>query len=174
MVYIVPVPPSEEDIKKYAALRLHCLKTNPEAYSTKYETCLAWTHDKWRSMIDSKNKCVLIAGDWEGVSIVHSPEALKAWGGEVPETGGETYLLTGMFVDPGSRGKGLAKGMLKAAVEWMRSRPASGVEKDRYLALEAYDFNKEARGLYLALGFKEIRSFRDETGHVSIEMTLRV
>ncbi|KAF8160636.1 hypothetical protein B0H34DRAFT_795525 [Crassisporium funariophilum] len=60
-VFVIPSPASDDDIHSYKQIRLATLKTNPEAFGSKYEDQLAFTHEDWRARIDANARTTLFA-----------------------------------------------------------------------------------------------------------------
>lgn len=69
-------------------------------------------------------------------------------------TPGRIAYLEGWYVDPGFRGKGVGRMLLKAAEEWAKQN------RCRELASDAWSKNTLSRKAHLAMGFKELGTIR--------------
>ncbi|KAJ7438485.1 hypothetical protein FB451DRAFT_1416187 [Mycena latifolia] len=161
-VFPIPVPVSEEHVKKYSKVRLLSLKTNPEAFGSTYENNVGKASAQWRAMIDTTDRltiaarCVSAAGDneWVGTASILTPEMV---GQHTGDEGPNPYLLVGMWVHPAHRRKGLAKRLISVGVEWVRARTEGMPEEKRRILLEVHRHNESAKALYDELGFLELK-----------------
>jgi len=141
---IRPVRP--EDVWVYRQLRLEALKNHPEAYTSDYETNLAWPEEKWAERLSSPpggpEKVTFFAeagGQALGMGTVVR--------GDSPKTA-HTGTVVGIYVQPEWRGSRLSAALIQACEDWARSR---GIQ---ILKLAVMSSNAPAIRVYTACGFR--------------------
>ncbi|KAJ6624516.1 hypothetical protein B0H10DRAFT_1784553 [Mycena sp. CBHHK59/15] len=167
----IPQPVAEEDVINYSRLRLLALKTNPEAFGSTYEVQSTFTRERWRAVIDTKERFTIVARlvsfeedgssnrilreQWVGTASILMPEMIRA-GSENPG-GNESvaYAMVGMWVHPEHRRKGLGKRLIEVGMEWVRTQTEGMPDEARQVALEVHRHNGVAKALYDGAGFLE-------------------
>ena len=187
------MPPLKEHVDKYAKLRLLCLKTNPECFSSTYEDSLLFTEDVWRSRLNSIDKTTIVVStkssssisngdpEWVGMVMIASPEALKLLPGFIsPSIDGigdsDLHMVFGMWVHPEHRRRGVGRKLMEAGLAWARRDAKGGPEGEAYSGegglgpfevwLSVKQSNHTARALYEGMGFKEVEDSLGEKGEV--------
>lgn len=129
---------TESDWEQFAHLRLRALS---DALGTADEQYLAesrFTPASWQQRLREHAQFALFRGD--------RPVGLIAAHRERPDT---VYLYS-LWLDPRVRGRGLARGLVGAALDWARR---SGV---RTVTLRMAPDNRAARAVYEGFGFTEV------------------
>ena len=172
----IPKPVSEEHITQYIRIRLAALKTNPQAFGSTFAGESAFSHEQWCARIDNPARTTFFAtsalstdasleGDyhehdqnahapkWIGTLSLLGPDMLRSvpFPPSVTEDreDAEIYMLTGMWVDPGFRKKGVGKQLVEHALQAVRGNCG----RKRVLVLEVNDANVGAQKLYEGHGF---------------------
>ncbi|MEY8347998.1 GNAT family N-acetyltransferase [Bacillus cereus] len=135
---------SEKDAVQYWELRLQALQVNPDAFVTTYEEAMqkeSPVEDVARNL-NSKTSYTFGAFNEENqllgvVTLLTEQKAAFEHKGH----------LVAMYVDKGSRGKGLAKGLIRALIEKARELE---IEK---INLGVVSDNEIAKKLYQSMGF---------------------
>ena len=173
-IYRVPSPAPPEDIARYTEIRLATLKTNPEAFFSRFDDAAKYTPQQWtervntdgRTTFAARNKAAIAAGDvddeWLGTLSVLHPRMVRSMTGlfpHIPRVADavardeiERYLLIGVWVHPGARKKGVAQMMINEALELVK---AEASEAPKMVFLELYTNNIAAKTLYTNMGFME-------------------
>jgi GNAT superfamily N-acetyltransferase len=133
---IYPVVPLErEDWPAVKELRLRALADSPQSFGSSLDRESAFRPDDWRALVDRGRWFRAVAGD-ASIGIAAG----------LPLSPDEAHLMS-FWVDPASRGTGVATALLEAVVEWARS---TGVAK---LTLWVADESPTARRFYTRMGF---------------------
>jgi ribosomal protein S18 acetylase RimI-like enzyme len=120
-------------------LRLRALADSPWAYGSSYARELEHGDDWWEARARQDGDVLYVAADGD--------ELVGMAGGFHPEP--DVVMVWGMWVAPGSRGRGLARALVEAVIGWARERGAATVK------LEVTDTERArpAAALYRSLGF---------------------
>lgn len=185
----IPKPVSEEHITQYIRLRLAALKTNPESFGSTFAGESAFPHLQWRARIDNPARTTFFAatvpstipdGDtssyhdeddqesrWIGTLSLLGPDMLRGVTfppkiAEAVDGDAEIYMLTGMWVDPEFRKKGVGRQLIGRALRAVNNfsvidnnqqNREGNDRRERILALEVHNTNIEAQRLYQRQGF---------------------
>ena len=182
----IPKPVSEEHLTQYIRIRLAMLKANPEAFGSTFTGESAFPRLHWRERINNPARTTFFAatalstipdaslGDtdsyhedgqeikWVGSLSLLGPDMLR--GVLFPpkmdeDRDAEIYMLTGMWVDPEFRKKGVGRQLVEHALRALRgfsvidSNQQNTEGRGRILALEVHNTNFEAQRLYQRQGF---------------------
>ncbi len=133
----------ESDGESYRTLRLRALREEPEAFGSSYEEQadlpLAWFVERIR---ETASRVAL--GAFDGDALIGTVIFTRETGLKDRHKG----VITGMYVAPEGRGRGVGRALLLSAVERARAQP--GVEQ---IHLSVVTGNVAARALYAAVGF---------------------
>jgi ribosomal protein S18 acetylase RimI-like enzyme len=162
--------PSSEVVLKYRALRLLALQTNPEAFSSEYETQAALPLEEWRSRVDSNGgtKMTIVLVDkedhaWVGMITIQTPDFLRAMPFPLPSAAKSAkaapYILVAMWVHPRHRRRGLGAQLLKAAKGWIGGHGGGEQAQSakKVVLLGVRPSNMGAITLYRSAGYVEIK-----------------
>ncbi|MGZ3584729.1 MAG: N-acetyltransferase family protein [Ktedonobacterales bacterium] len=131
------------DAEHYHGLRLRALREEPEAFGSSYDEQaglpLAWFVERIR---ETETRFTL--GAFEGETLIGSAVFTRETGMKQRHRG----VITGMYVAPEARGRGVGRALLLAAIE--RARAVPGVEQ---IHLAVVTRNAAAHALYAAAGF---------------------
>lgn len=108
---------TEFDWQAFAEVRLCALRTEPGVFSANHDVEQAKDEAWWRARI---------VGDGHQVFAAFAGERLIGTIGVFTFSGdptGETAIIGMLYVDPGHRGKDVAKGLLAVVLAWVRARP---------------------------------------------------
>jgi GNAT superfamily N-acetyltransferase len=129
----------------FRELRLRALADSPDAFARRFVDEQAQPDAHWLRLTESVTmpggQVMLVAED-EGRPL---GLAFGLFDKERPQTG----HVGGMWVEPGSRGKGAGQALLSAAIEWARAR------RLERLILWVTEGNRPATRLYERLGFAD-------------------
>jgi len=193
-IFSIPKPVSEDHITQYIRIRLAALKTDPEAFGSTHTVETAFSREQWRGRVNNPARTTLFAttapsaiadasneidagshhddheSKWVGTLSVLGPEMLRgvlAFPPRIEARGdAEIYMLTGMWVHPDFRKKGVGRRMVEHASQVVRdfcvidkgqddqNREGNG-RRQKILILEVNDANFEAQRLYESQGFVE-------------------
>ena len=129
------VPLERQDWRAVKDLRLRALAESPKSFGSSLDREAAFQPEDWRALVDRGRWFRAVAGD-ASIGIAAG----------LPLSPDEAHLAS-FWVDPASRGTGVAAALLQAVVEWARS---SGVVK---LTLWVADESPAARRFYTRMGF---------------------
>ncbi|KAK0445757.1 hypothetical protein EV421DRAFT_1708090 [Armillaria borealis] len=162
-IFTLNVPPSEDEIDRYIAIRLLALQVDPSSFRTTYETAKSLPREKHVQRITSHDQVMVIVshkatGEWIAMSGVASPKILAELDYPLPEVvyegrKGSGYLFVSLWVHPEHRRRGLAKRMFDRCIEWVRYH-GTDTMAEKFIANEVYSDNA-GRGLYKTLGLIE-------------------
>jgi ribosomal protein S18 acetylase RimI-like enzyme len=170
-VFSIPAIPGQHHIVQYKDLRLQAVQSDPHCFSSTPEKEISLTYEQWKARLQSRDKITIIAAatllsterlswqyKWVGTVTVLGPNVLRQFGFVPPKTlaaveggkPGSHYLYVGLWVHPSHRGKGLAKRMISAGIDWIR---ADDAQSRRTAFLQVARNNHAAINLYASLGF---------------------
>jgi GNAT superfamily N-acetyltransferase len=186
----IPKPVSEEHLIQYTRIRLAALKANPEAFGSTYTDESAFPCLQWRVRINNPARTTFFAatapstipdsllgdtagpyhdGDdqeskWVGTLSLLGPDMLRGvtFPSKIAEADAEIYMLTGMWVVPEFRKKGVGRQLVEHALRALRDFSAidnnqhnreGNDRRERILALEVHNANIDAQRLYQRQGF---------------------
>jgi ribosomal protein S18 acetylase RimI-like enzyme len=143
---------TESDWRIFAIVRLRALSDALGERDPQYQREVAFTAAQWRRRLRDHAQFAA----WIG----NRPVGLI---GAQQETTERVYLYS-LWLDPQVRGRGLARSLVTAAVEWARGLDA------REVTLRVAIDNRQARSVYESLGFRatssETAGPRDEVAMV--------
>ena len=144
---------TESDWRLFAVMRLRALTDSLGEDNPQYRAEVAFTAAQWRRRLREHAQFVAWLGS-RPVGLI----------GAQQESAERVYLYS-LWLAPEARGRGLAKALVRTALEWARSRNA------RTVTLRVATDNTVARAIYQSLGFTATESdaLRDE-----VAMALRV
>jgi GNAT superfamily N-acetyltransferase len=184
----IPKPVSEEHLIQYTRIRLAALKANPEAFGSTYTNESEFPSLQWRVRVNNPARRTFFAstapstipdsllgdtgsyhdGDdqeskWVGTLSLLGPDMLRGVTfppkiAEAEDRDAEIYMLTGMWVVPEFRKKGVGRQLVEHALRAVRDFSAidnnqQNDRRERILALEVHNANVEAQRLYQRQGF---------------------
>jgi RimJ/RimL family protein N-acetyltransferase len=145
----------ESDWRAFAGIRLRALTDSLGETDPQYRKEVTFTAAQWRRRLRDHAQFATLIGD--------RPVGLIGAQQENPDS---VYLYS-LWLDPAARGRGLARPLVAAAVDWARD------QRVRTVTLRVAADNVAARGVYESLGFtattSQTRVPRDE-----VAMTLSV
>lgn len=127
-----------DEVKRFRAIRLRALRDSPAAFGTEYAVAAGWSRERWEELFGSLVAFVA-RREGEDVGMVR-----VAADHEVENAA----RLGSLWVDPGSRGKGVGAALIDAAAEWAR---AGGFAR---ILLDVADDNAAASETYARKGFE--------------------
>jgi GNAT superfamily N-acetyltransferase len=136
----------------YRALRLRSLADAPDVFGSSLAAEEAWAHELWMARLNaasvSGRDCPLVAESSGPDGAIGDMLGLL-WAKCDAEDAGIVNLFQ-MWVAPAARGRGVAAGLVDAAVAWARSIHARGIR------LGVVCSNQDAIRLYLRKGFRDV------------------
>jgi RimJ/RimL family protein N-acetyltransferase len=145
----------ESDWRAFAGVRLRALTDSLGENDPQYQQEVAFTAAQWRRRLrDHAQFAVLIANRPVGLIGAQLENA-------------ETVYLYSLWLDPTARGRGLARALVAAAVDWARDRRA------RTVTLRVAADNAVARGVYESVGFT-LNAAKSPSARGEVAMTLSV
>jgi ribosomal protein S18 acetylase RimI-like enzyme len=163
---------TESDWEQFAHLRLRALADALGTGDAQYLTESRFTPASWQHRLrDHAQFALFVSGAawpatsdtgaaWPATSDTDRPAGLVAAHRERPDT----VHLYSLWLDPRVRGRGLARRLVGATLDWARR---SGV---RTVTLRMSPDNTVARSLYEGFGFTEVPG--DEPGEVGMRLSL--
>ena len=134
-------PLTAEDAPAFRAIRLEAVAKDGSFFATTYEAEAARTLAGWRDLCAEINRrCVLglfDTGKLVGIS------ALEPWG---EDSSGATVVLRSSYIAPAYRGRGLAKPLFAARLQWAADHDY------RHAVLFIREGNAASTGLHLHFG----------------------
>jgi ribosomal protein S18 acetylase RimI-like enzyme len=144
---------TESDWEQFAELRLRALTDTFGPSDQQYLIEARFTPADWRRRLrDHAQFVVFLAGQPVGMVAAYRESA-------------ETAYVYSLWLDPGARGRGLARRLVVAALDWAARR---GV---RTATLRVAPDNAAARTVYQNLGFTEVPT--GAAGEVAMRLTIR-
>ena len=126
---------SESDWRAFAVIRLRALTEALGESDPQYRKEVAFTAAQWRRRLRDHAQFAALVGD--------RPVGLIGAQQENPDS---VYLYS-LWLDPAARGRGFARPLVAAAVDWARD------QRVRTVTLRVSADNTAARGVYESLGF---------------------
>lgn len=145
---------TETDWRAFAGMRLRALTDSLGAHDEHYERERAFTAAQWRRRLRAHAQFAVVV-DNRPVGLI---------GAQRQNT--ESIYLYSLWLDPAARGRGLARTLVAAAVDWARSQRVLRV------TLRVKVDNAAARAVYESLGFTA--NAADTGAAPEITMTLNV
>ena len=156
-------------VEQYKAFRLLSLQTDPDSFGSSYEREIAFSDDIWYNRLANPDAVTLVALQSGRIvctitilgPMPFSPEELSPKVNPWELKGGATQLqshwrINGMFTLPQARGQGIAKALIKKALEYASTQAArSG--KPLVASLVVDNANLAAKALYAKCGFSTIK-----------------
>jgi GNAT superfamily N-acetyltransferase len=143
-----------DDWKTLREIRLQALLDAPEAFYSSYEDAVKRDPDAWQARLRTPDRVTLLAEvDGRAAGMVGGGPASE------DERDPEAALMVSMWVEPGSRGTGVADALTTALVAWARSQSYPR------LLLWVYDAADRAAAFYRRAGFVptgRVEVFRDD------------
>ena len=188
----IPKPVSEEHITQYIRIRLAALRTDPKSFGSTVAGESAFSRLQWCARVDNPARTTFFAatapstipdsslgdtgsyhdGDnqeskWVGTLSLLGPDMLRGVPfppeiAEAEDRDAEIYMLTGMWVDPEFRKKGVGRQLVEHALQTVgdfsvidngQQNREGNDRRGRILVLEVHDTNVEAQRLYKRQGF---------------------
>lgn len=143
-----------EDWQRLREVRLRALADSPTAFASTLDSERARPEEAWRDWATRPDFATFFAeldGEWVGLCSVAVD----------PQERSQANLFA-MWTAPPHRGRGIARRLLAAALEWASERGASAA------ALEVTETNLAARRFYLAAGFAETANLRPLRSHPTL------
>lgn len=126
----------EADWRVFAELRLHALTDTLGANDSQYREEITFTAAQWRRRLRAHAQFAAIVDD-RPVGLI----------GAQRESADTVYLYS-LWLEPGTRRRGLGQALVSTAVDWARQ------ERARTVTLRVNTDNVAARGVYEGLGFR--------------------
>lgn len=155
-------PLQAHEVEQWRNVRLRALQDAPQAFGSRYEEVVQWSPERWQERTAS-----LTAGGDQIMFLAERDDGhIAGCAGGVTNPDGVPLVIS-MWVEPESRGLGLARRLLDAVAAWARQRRASR------LLLHVTRGNAPATRLYLACGFRTTGvTETNERGLIEEEMAL--
>jgi ribosomal protein S18 acetylase RimI-like enzyme len=136
-------PIRADEWHRWRDARLRMLREEAAYFSTRYEDAVREPDDVWRTRTaeaaEGRDKVLFLAEDGGAL--------LGVVGGFRRLDPLEVQLVS-LWVDPGARGGGVARSLIRAVASWARDRGAQRV------VLFVQEANEPGRALYLKAGFR--------------------
>ncbi len=126
---------AESDWRVFAVIRLRALTDSLGPNDPQYQKEVGFTAAQWRRRLRDHAQFAAMVGD-RAVGLISAQR-------ENPDS---VYLYS-LWLDPTARGRGLARLLVAAAVDWARD------QRVRVVRLRVASDNVAARGVYESLGF---------------------
>lgn len=126
---------TESDWRVFAVMRLRALGDSLGERDPQYKKEVAFTAAQWRRRLREHAQFATLVGD--------RPVGMIAAQQENPDS---VYLYS-LWLDPAARGRGLARPLVAAAVDWARD------QRVRTITLRVASNNAAARVVYESVGF---------------------
>jgi len=126
---------TERDWRVFAVIRLRALTDSLGENDPQYQKEVGFTAAQWRRRLRDHAQFAALIGD-RAVGLIAAQR-------ENPDS---VYLYS-LWLDPAARGRGLARPLVAAAVDWARD------QRVRTVTLRVASDNVAARGVYESLGF---------------------
>ena len=132
-----------EEWRRWRETRLRMLRDDADFFATRYEDMVREPDATWRAWVaeaaSGEQKTLFVAeedGRWLGVV------------GAFARVNPHEVQLISMWVDPLSRGRGIARDLIRAVAQWARERGSNRV------VLFVQEANEPAQRLYERAGFR--------------------
>ena len=135
---------TSDDAAEWWRLRLESLQGDPQAFSSSAEDHQSLSLEEVRKRLGSDNPDFFVAGAFEDDRLTGMAGFYREKGLKVRHKG----RVWGVYVTPGSRGKGVGRKLLQAALE--RGAKIEGVEQ---ILISVTTTQVAATNLYRSLGF---------------------
>ena len=135
---------TRQDIEAYRRLRLEALETDPWAFSSSVEEHQAMPLEQIAQRLDG-GPDQFVLGTFDGESLVGTAGFYRESGGKPAHRGN----VWGMYVTPSHRGHGVARALMQALLDRVRS-----TKEVQSLSLGVAVGQDAALALYESLGFK--------------------
>ena len=132
------------DAEKYRKIRLEALQTNPEAFGSSYEEEKIYSVEMFQNRLQNDHSFTFGAFEQEkllGVVSLVVEQKIKIK---------HRANIYAMYVSPEKRGSGIAKKLMKEAVN--KAHQINGIEQ---IYLSVVSTNEPAKRLYQSVGFKK-------------------
>lgn len=154
-----------DDWKLGREIRLRALLDAPASFFRSYDQEVGLAEDVWRGRLANTERVSLVAElDGRAVGLVGAGPA------SVDERDDQAALMVSMWVEPESRGAGIADALTAALIDWCREQ---GYQR---LLLWVYDDAPRAAAFYRKAGFAatgRTETFGDDTRRLALmTMTL--
>ncbi|MDH6244228.1 GNAT family N-acetyltransferase [Mycobacterium sp. OTB74] len=136
---------TESDWRLFAALRLRALADSVGNEDAQYLGEVGFTGTQWRRRLRAHAQFAFVEGDAGADTGGDTRTVLGLIAAQRPNT--ESVYLYSLWTDPLARGRGVARTLMSAAIDWARDQGASTV------TLRVDQANDAARAVYDALGF---------------------
>jgi ribosomal protein S18 acetylase RimI-like enzyme len=146
---------TESDWRVFAVVRLRALSDSLGENDPQYRQEAAFTAAQWRRRLREHAQFAVLIGN-RPVGLI---------GAQLENT--DNVYLYSLWLDPTARGRGLARPLVAAAVDWARDRRACTV------TLRVAADNTVARGVYESLGFT-LNAGESPSERGEVAMTLSV
>jgi RimJ/RimL family protein N-acetyltransferase len=147
---------TESDWRVFAAIRLRALIDALSESDPQYQKESAFTVAQWRRRLRNHAQFTMLV---EG-----RPVGLIA----AQQENFDSVYLYSLWLDPAVRGKGLARPLVAAAVDWARD------QKVQTITLRVVANNLAARAVYESLGFALVAAAQTAEPRDEVAMTLSV
>ncbi len=147
---------TESDWRVFAVIRLRALSEALGEIDPQYQKEVTFTAAQWRRRLRDHAQFAALVGD--------RPVGLIAAQRENPD---RVYLYS-LWLDPVARGRGLARPLVAAAVDWARDQRVSTI------TLRVASDNAAARAVYRSLGFADAPTVEKLEPRDEVAMTLSV
>jgi RimJ/RimL family protein N-acetyltransferase len=147
---------TESDWRAFAVIRLRALIDSLGESDPQYQKEIAFTAAQWRRRLRNHAQFAALVGD--------RPVGLIAAQQENPNS---VYLYS-LWLDPAARGRGLARPLVAAAVNWARD------QRVQTITLRVASDNLAARAVYESLGFSAAPASETVEPRDEVAMTLSV
>ena len=147
---------TESDWRVFAVIRLRALTDSLGESDPQYQKEVAFTAAQWRRRLRNHTQFVALV-DERSVGLIAAQL-------ENPES---VYLYS-LWLDPAVRGRGLARPLVAAAVDWARDQRVKAVR------LRVASGNVAARAVYESLGFATVTPVEAVKSSDEVAMMLSV
>lgn len=147
---------TESDWQVFACVRLRALTDSLGENDPQYRQELTFTAAQWRRRLRDHAQFAAL--------VEERPVGLIG----AQQENAETVYLYSLWLDPAARGRGLARSLVVAAVDWARGRRA------RTVTLRVAVDNALARGVYESLGFTTVTPAQTWHTRGEVAMSLSV
>ena len=140
-VTIRPIRPDEW--RRWRETRLRMLRDDADFFATRYEDMVREPDATWRDWVAEA-----AAGEDKTLFVAEDGDAWLGVVGAFVRVNSLEVQLISMWVDPGARGRGVARDLIRAVATWTLGRGSTRV------VLFVQEANTPARSLYERAGFR--------------------